>query len=209
MSKLPRWTPEQEKILLNGIGVYGLDWLRRHVGDRSTCALQAKIRRQFGIGGGYCRGTYTLLQAADLTGYERPMLRRAGKALGQRWARTGRGGNFLITDDQMAEVVEWLRDDYWSKKLRLYCCVECGTDRKPHHRLGLCGRCYHRTRRVCTRFGARLVITDLTALVDQAKEEAPQGVLHFLSRLYRDLEAGKSPVEEDLVHFFELGIVAA
>jgi hypothetical protein len=193
-----RWTAEERRALLNGIGVYGHDWIGRHTNGRSRKAVTEKIAREFGTGGGMCRGTYSLAQLAEATGYTRRQLQRAGRALGQRWARTGRGGNHLITDDQLVCLVEWLGTDYWCAKLRLYACIECGTERRPHECLGLCRRCFDRHRRLAQGLGLELSAVWLRARVEELLSTTDEDMEVFLTRVGRDLDDGKVPVECDL-----------
>lgn len=198
-----RWTPRESKVLLNGIGVYGHDWLVRNTDGRSPKAVARRIQREFGTGGGVCRGTYSLAELAALTGYTRRQLQRAGRALGQRWARTARGGNHLITDDQLGQLIEWLGTDYWSAKLRLYGCVECGTDRRPHFCVGRCKRCYKRGRTYARALGLVFGVAWLGARVEELRQIADADMEVFLARLARDLGDGKVPVEMDLLRLAE------
>ena len=188
----------ERKALLNGIGVYGHDWIARNTDGRTRKAVSEKILREFGAGGGMCRGTYSLVQLAEETGYTRRQLQRAGKALAQRWARTARGGVYLITDDQLVQLVEWLATDYWCPKLRLYGCVECGTDQHSHLSRGLCRRCFYRTRRLVARLGLETCWVKLRARIEELRGTAEVEAGIFLARVARDLDDGKALVESDL-----------
>ena len=134
------WSKSEEYTLLQGVSIYGLDWFQRKTG-RSLDAISAKARRLFGAGG-LTRGSYSLRGAARRTGYHITQLKRAQAALRQKWKRTSPRGSFLIYEEQLEELVAWLRNDYWDGRHRLYGCLWCDTDRRPHHAVGLCRRCY-------------------------------------------------------------------
>ena len=150
--KKQRWTPKQLKELLDGIGSFGWQVLQRRTGARSRPAITQKIKREFG-GGGITRGSYSLEQAMAETGYARTQLIRAAKALNQRWPRTSKGGNYLITEVQLEEMAAWLSQDYWARKQHLYACLDCGTRVRPHRGGGLCAACYSHNRRLAAAVG--------------------------------------------------------
>lgn len=99
------------------------------------------------------RGSYALRQLMRSTGYDSSQLRRAARALNQKWKRLHPRGPFIITEEQRDELIIWLKHDYWAVGSRLYCCLHCTTDVKPHRALGLCSRCYWRYVRKCRRLG--------------------------------------------------------
>jgi len=152
-----RWTKVESKKLLFGAGAFGISWLQRQTGPaynwvnapkhRSCFALKAKMLRM-GLGG-FTRGTWSLERAKRETGFTQSQLFRAMKALNQKWKRTGPRGDYLITDDQMDDILEWLKHDFWCKCKHLYCCVWCGEARRRHFSLGLCDTCYKRYLRFC------------------------------------------------------------
>lgn len=156
--KAKPWSKKAERALLHGIGFYGVEWFRRQAGKpydypnapacRSRAAVYAKARALFGAGG-LTRGVFTLARLARDTGYHVTQLRRAGSALNQKWKRLGPRGCYLLTDEQVEDILEWLKHDFWSKALRLYVCVWCGGKEHPHKGGGLCSRCYWQHRRLC------------------------------------------------------------
>lgn len=140
------WTREEDQLLLDGAGVFAVHWFERKIG-RSTDAI---YRRAYDLyGGGLSRGTHTLLGAARETGYGPSQLLRGQRALNQKWKRLSVNGPYLITFDQLTELTDWLRQDYWCQKLRLYGCVNCGSDDRPPRGKGLCSRDYERIRYLC------------------------------------------------------------
>lgn len=142
MSKSPPWTKQDEFILLQGVSTYGLSWFCRKTG-RSLAAVRAKANRMFGSAS-LTRGAYTLREAERWTGYDETQLRRAQAALRQKWKRTSPHGSFLIYEEQLEELVQWLKTDYWNIQHRLYGCLWCDTTSRPHYAMGLCQRCYNR-----------------------------------------------------------------
>lgn len=159
MRMASKWTKKAEKSLFDSIGNYGLSWHQKHAGPpgenpkerRSSAAIYNKAYRMFGPGG-LTRGSYSLKQIMDKTGYTRTHLFRAQHALNQKWKRMGPKGAYLITDDQLDLIVEWLKHDYWAKAGRRYCCAMCSTENRPHKALGLCDRCFSAYRRQCAKF---------------------------------------------------------
>jgi hypothetical protein len=207
--KAARWSKEAEKALLHGIGFYGLDWFQRNGGQpydypnapskRSRSAVYAKARELFGPGG-LTRGGYTLARLAHETGYHPTQLRRAGSALNQKWKRLGPNGVYLLTDEQVEDILEWLKHDFWSKPLRLYACIWCGTKARPHKGGGLCGPCYFQHRRRC---GALGIPQSVRALAQWAAKAARlltwvEDEKDFLLAAKSRLEHGKSLSREQL-----------
>lgn len=192
-----RWTRKQKQNLLLGIGAYGLEWLCRKSGDRSQDAIYSQIRRLYG-GGGLTRGSCTLSKICADTGYNREQIIRAGKALGQRWARTGKRGAYLVTEDQVEQLVAWLKQDYWCSKLRLYGCVRCGTVTQPPCGFGACQRCYYVLRRRAHRLGLPFIAQKLSERVIQAKEAYEGDDREFLELMEARLAHGWAPLDEDL-----------
>jgi len=151
-----KWTKGEVRGLLDGIGNYGLSHFQKKSGqpheyegapkNRSRKAIYNKIYREFGPGG-LTRGVYPIHRLVQGTGYNKEQLLRAREACKQKWKRIGPGGAYLITEDQVEEIVEWLKHDYWAKQHRLYCCMHCTTEHRAHYGLGLCERCYARYRR--------------------------------------------------------------
>jgi len=153
-----KWSKEEVRVLLDGIGNYGLSHFQKKSGQphefeyegapkhRSKKAIYGKILREFGPGG-LTRGVYTVHRLAKNTGYNKEQLYRAREACKQKWKRIGPRGAYLITEDQVDEIIEWLKHDYWCKPHRLYCCLYCNTEHRLHYSRGLCVRCYSRYRR--------------------------------------------------------------
>ena len=211
-----RWTEKEEKALLDGVGAFGWSALRKRTSKsgvvdpakeddpklRTKAAIQEKIRRTFN-GGGITRGSYTVNQAERETGYDRTQLKRAAKALSQRWSRTAKGGNYLISAEQIEDIVAWLAHDYWSIRLELYCCEGCGTDTQEHYRFGLCRRCFTRLYYYArTRLQLPFSKSGLLALLGQKREGAKE--THFLDLMIARVEAGKAPLKEDLQRIAKL-----
>lgn len=166
-----RWTEEESRTLLLGVGAFSLDWLRRKTHGRTSAAIYARMRRSFG-GGGLARGSYTLRGACRETGYESRQLLRSRAALNQRWPRTGPGGSYLVSAEQLEDLCAWLVRDYWCAKLTLYACRECGQDDRPHRRGGMCSPCSHAVRRYAQRCGLPASCRDLLMIVDASSPHA-------------------------------------
>lgn len=182
------WTKSEACALLQGAGVYGLAWFRRKCGDsypedewpgapkgRSYHSIRRKAYRMYG-GGGMTRGSYTLAQACEQTGYSHTQFERAREALAQKWKRTSPNGPHLIYEEQLEEMLKWLQVDYWSKKHRLYNCVRCGTDTRPHQSQGLCNRCFGRYVRRLTRAGLPVGCAALAAHLQVILEDATEAI---------------------------------
>ena len=172
------WTKDEDRALLDGAGVFSINWFRKKAGptdtyptspNRSRYAIYRRAERILGKGG-LTRGTNTLMQAANETGYTREQILRAQRACNQKWKRLSPRGPFLITYEQLDEMVGWLRQDYWCKTLRLYGCVNCGADRRPSRGKGLCPRCYFKTRRLCRAHRLPWRLRALTAMVQGLDE---------------------------------------
>ena len=147
------WTKRERRTLLQGASVNGLAWFATRTGDshdwpnapkgRSRHSIYAQASRSHGAGG-LTRGAYTLRRVCEITGYATTQIRRAQAALGQKWKKTGRHGSYLIRDEQLKEIAQWLQNDYWCKHLRLYNCLWCGTEDREHYSGGLCRSCHQR-----------------------------------------------------------------
>lgn len=152
-----RWSKKESRSLLLGAGAFGIGWLRKKTGPsydwknapkhRSYRAVISRARRM-GLGG-FTRGTRSLAKLCRETGYDRTQLLRAMTALNQKWKRTGSHGCFLITDDQIDELLEWLKHDFWAKSKHLYSCCWCSGVKRPHLMLGLCNHCFWKYRKMC------------------------------------------------------------
>lgn len=167
------WTDREVKVLLTGLGAYGIEWFRQRTGtshlypnapQRSAIAVHKKIARLCDGEGRFVRGAYTLASLSQRSGYHRDQLRRAQSALNQKWKRTSARGSFLITDDQAEELMAWLQHDFWSRGHRLYGCVQCGEDVRRPKVWGLCDRCYFRVNRLIRRLRGKLSGSDLKIL---------------------------------------------
>lgn len=146
------WTKEEELSILQGIGANSINWLCKKGGKRSVFALYHKLCR-IGYSGGITRGSYTLNQLMRITGYSRSQLRRAMQSCSQKWRRTSSKGVFIITEDQMDELCDWLGFDFWSKYHRLYRCLWCATQQYSHRAFGLCRSCYNEYRKLLRDLG--------------------------------------------------------
>ncbi len=138
-----KWSPGEERALFHAAGTSANAKLRRVSGDRSLAAISEKIRRDFGPGGRF-RGTWSLRKLMNESGYSDSQLIRARGALGQAWRKSCKGGRYLISQEQVEDLIEWLTHDYWSSVHRLYACRGCGERKKPHRARGLCASCYRR-----------------------------------------------------------------
>lgn len=201
---VPRWTTRERNDLMLAISTYGIDWLRRKVGGRSRRAVYSRIEAIVGEGG-LTRGSYTIREVIELTGYNREQLERAGRALQQRWARTSRHGSFMISEDQIEQLSTWLRKDYWCMRLRLYGCLRCGTGRQPPRSFGLCTRCYYRGRRQALGLGLPFVAAKLHARVVALKARCAEADREFLELLEARLQHRWAPSEGDLERLARLG----
>jgi len=155
------WTKREAQGLLLGAGAFGIAWLQSRTQafydwphapkTRSYRAVKDKAYRM-GLGG-FTRGAWGLVAVCRETGYVKSQLLRACAALNQKWKRTGPRGDFLITDDQVDELIEWLKHDFWCKSKHLYACGWCSGIKRPHYRAGLCGSCYWKYRGACLALG--------------------------------------------------------
>jgi len=197
------WTKSEMCALLQGAGVYGLAWFRRKCGTsypegdwpgadqgRSDASIRHKAYRMYGTGG-LTRGSYTLAQACKRTGYTRTQFERAREALAQKWKRTSPTGPFLIYEEQLDEMTCWLQVDYWSKKHRLYNCIRCGTDTRPHQSQGLCDRCFGRYAHRLIRAGFPVGCEALALCVREHLEDAAEAI--------EQLSRGRAVPDEVLV----------
>lgn len=192
------WSKEDEYVLLQGVSIYGLDWFQRKTG-RSLDAVGSKARRLFGPGG-LTRGAYSLREAERRTGYDETQLKRAQSALRQKWKRTSPHGSFLIYEEQLEELVAWLKTDYWNIRHRLYGCLWCDTHRKPHHGLGLCVRCYRRYAQRLHRGGLPPECQELLEIV---KKHMQKSDAEFLAEAEARLTRGRALAESVLVQLIE------
>jgi hypothetical protein len=188
------WSKSDEYILFQGVSIYGIDWFQRKTG-RSRHAVVAKARRLFGYGG-LTRGAYTLREAARRTGYHIDQLRRAQAALRQKWKRTSPHGSFLIYEEQLEEMVSWLKTDYWNGRHRLYGCLWCDTDRRPHYAVGLCQKCYQRYVQRLHRGGLPLSNAGLLKVVQKNLRSMNAA---FLAEAEAQLARGRALAESVLV----------
>ena len=193
---MAKWTKAEEKALLDGVGYVGWKQLIRKCGGRSKEAISKKTLRAFGTEG-ITRGAYSLAQAQEETGYSRTQLIRASKALNQRWARTAKGGSYLINAEQLEDLVIWLRHDYWCKPLELYGCVDCGTSTKPHYSFGACLSCYKRLKRYAHKLGLPFTAESLLALLKGLRLDMKMGRIHHF------LKMGRAPRKAELEALWE------
>ena len=164
---MKKWTKSEEMILLQGVGANSIDWLCRKL-RKSRAAVDSKLYRMFR--GGISRGTYSLKEIIDITGYSRSHLIRARKALKQKWKRTSNKGIFLITDDQIEELADWLGLDYWSRSHHLYKCIWCYTSDNPHRSYGLCTECYKEYDNLIRKLGLPRSIVKLKEIIVNYKD---------------------------------------
>lgn len=211
MAGAKRWGAKAVKALFDGIGSYGIAWFQQRSdaphdlthgpSKRSRQAIYSKARREFGKGG-LTRGAYTL-EEVQKTGYTREQILRARDACRQKWKRLGPRGDHLITEEQVEEILEWLKHDYWSKPHRLYCCRRCTASRAPHYGAGLCRRCYYRYRRVLIRRGLPTSSKALMAKVKSLDIGKSGNHGTFLDKVMKDLERGVS-LDDDSLDWLEM-----
>ncbi len=152
-----------------GVGAFSIDYIARQTG-RTHKAVYARITQDLG-GGGVSRGTISLQQASARTGYTRRQIKRAGRALGQRWQRTSRYGRIMLSDDQLEALVVWLGHDYWCGRSRSYACAYCGRSDVPAKGLGLCKCCHDRHWYRFGQLGVRFARAGLLAAVAAVKSD--------------------------------------
>jgi hypothetical protein len=171
--------------------------LQKKVGGRTKDAIWKKVQREFG-GGGITRGSMSLYEALKVSGYSRTHFLRAARALNQRWLRTKKHGDFIITFEQYDDIICWLGHDYWSKKLEAYCCLQCGTKARPHHIGGFCNPCFQRFRRRSRKLGVPHRAEQLREWVEKLPED------FRVHRALINLRAGRLPTIEDLEYLCAL-----
>ena len=196
-----KWSAEDSREVMLGIGAYGVAWFERKSG-RSRDAIYSHLRRNYGCALG--RGTYSLDQAARNTGYAKSQLLRARDAMGQRWKRLSATGTHLITEEQVDDLVVWLGHDYWCKKYRLYACITCGEKVKPPKAHGRCSSCYFRARR---RFAAHNLPFSKEGILDHIRilrRNADQKDRDLLIGLKATFRSGKPPSDDQLNFLLEL-----
>lgn len=200
---MQRWSKAETKALLDGLGAYGLDWFVRRTKSgnkwavtphRSVAAVYAKILQEYGPGG-LTRGAYTLNAVIEYSGYSRTQILRAQKALKQKWRRTSARGSYLISDEQLEDILEWLKHDYWCSQKRLYACVWCTGEAKRHYALGLCNACYFRYRRFCDDLDVPHCCKKMRKLVAALRKALPAEGPHatLLENLEKMLKRGIAP----------------
>lgn len=172
--------------MISGVGYTSTRALAQAVG-RSRAAIGAQLYRMTGRGS-LGRGSYALRQLMQATGYDVSQLRRAARALNQKWKRLHPRGPFIITEEQRDELLVWLRHDYWAVGARLYCCLHCTTDVQTHRALGLCGRCYWQYVRKCRRLGLIISPCEQARAIVTAGQ-ADKVAADALSRMHQGLAA--------------------
>lgn len=208
-----RWGKDEVRVLLDGVGNYGLSHFQKKSGkpheyvgapkNRSRKAVYNKILREFGPGG-LTRGVYTVQRLVEGTGYNREQLHRAREACKQKWKRIGPRGAYLITEEQMEEIVEWLKHDYWASVHHLYCCLHCNTDRRPHYSLGLCTRCYSKYRRSLVKCNLPTTNEKLIRHVESMEVGDSEKCVKFLDKILKTLDRGLALNREELKWLLKL-----
>ena len=153
------WTKAEKQSVFHSVGSYGWSSLQsvamksydKKAPVRSVAAVKAQVRRM--CDSGIKRGSTSLHRLATDTGYTRKQLRRAQKALNQKWIRSSRRGSHLISFDQVQDLVAWLAHDFWAPTKKLYSCLWCSTSTKKHRHGGLCCTCVCTYRRKCLAVG--------------------------------------------------------
>lgn len=195
-----RWTTAEKRAVFSGVGTQGWSVLLRKAGDsyrepwlsegRSVEAVRRQIRRM--CGSGARRGSISLRRLSEVTGYCSGQLRRAQGALNQSWQRMSHRGSYLITEEQVSDLVAWLAHDFWSSKKRLYCCLWCSSSSRPHRSGGLCGRCFFKYRRRCLENGLPSSLRQQKEIVDRINLDCVNAKIHAkcLEEAKRQLNAG-------------------
>lgn len=175
-----RWTREEEMALIQGIGVYGIEWFKKKCGKpynwpnapagRSADAIRSKALRL--VGSSIRRGTYSLNEIMNKTGYSKTQIRRAMRALGQKWKRLSSTGPYIVYEDQYLDIIAWLAQGYWSISHRRYNCTWCDGTTQPHKGKGLCLTCY---RRYISRLRRLELPIENNALREMVKLLIPEG----------------------------------
>lgn len=192
-----KWTKKEEQALLQGAGVYGLAWLQKKGGAsydwpnapnmRSAKAVYGKARALYG--GGLSRGAYSLHALMVKTGYSKSQLLRAMSACRQKWQRLTPNGSYLIYEEQVDELTDWLAVDYWAVKHRLYNCLWCASDTIPHRSQGLCNRCYWI---YAKRLNANGLTARAKALLVLARKRYKVAPTEFLEKAIEQLSKGRA-----------------
>lgn len=197
-SKEP-WDEAEIRVLFDGIGISGVAWFKSRCG-RSRKAVYNKALRMYGQGG-LTRGSFTLHEICETTGYNYSHIRRAQAALNQKWKRLGPRGAHLVTEEQLRDILEWLKHDFWSKSKKLYGCQWCTTTTRPHVGRGLCSRCYYRHIYLCERLGLPVSGLKQIALLRKAlRQDCANLEAHgtFIQEAMARLQSGLALSENDL-----------
>lgn len=186
-------------MLTMGVGAYGWAWFRKELPDRTDAEIRGRMRYLYGSAE-LTRGVHALYRVAQDTGYSYTQLRRAQRALGQKWRRTQARGTYLISEEQIEELTGWLVLDYWSKRRELYGCVWCGTREMPHCSSGLCRPCYGRAVNKSRALGLPTTVSGKLSL---AQDLVDRGGLMLegaamLERCLAKLRKGVTPQVHDL-----------
>jgi hypothetical protein len=211
-----RWSQKAAQEIFDGVGTYGVAWFQKRSGkpydwpqapqQRSHDAIRAKARRLYGRGG-LRRGSYSMSRLRRETGYTYHQLTRAQVALRQKWRRTKSNGSYLITDEQVEEILEWLKHDYWSGRSRTYCCLWCATTKGRPKSSGLCGACFSKYWRLCVKKGLPTSLVGMTKLVQKFKRRAfPKTGEHvkFLEAMLFNLSSRRALSFEELEYLERL-----
>lgn len=151
---------------------------------QSVAELFEKVRHQC-LDGPAGRETFNFAQVVRETGYQKTQLLRAQAALDQHWARERPQRSFVITADQLLDMLVWLSHDYWSKALHVYRCLWCGEYKKRHKGQGLCLRCYRKYVRRCRALGLPHQVRALSGFkrfLDRKPGRIPQEIQRRISR---------------------------
>lgn len=161
-----RWTKKEDAEMLRLLEKWPASEVAKRL-QRTRLAVECRVRD---LGFKLQQGKFSLTGLCEETGYTQAQIKRAAQSLGQKWrrerrgtrthrrgkpvrrwtARTdGKGGpRWLITEDQITEILEWLRNPpptperprRWSRKFD--CCVVCRTTELQHYSRGRCSHCY-------------------------------------------------------------------
>jgi len=108
------WSSQEVFQLLALSAKHNTDEVAKRIG-RSRHAVRTKMRI---LGIKLFAGHYSLTSAAEHTGYDSTQLLRARDSLGQTWKRRRHSwtSRYLITDEQLEALCEYLKTERWGKK---------------------------------------------------------------------------------------------
>jgi hypothetical protein len=170
MAEKRRWTPIEDDLLHFWWGVFHIERVAARLKRSVPAVAQRAHRLKLGSPG---RGTMTLREFSEHTGFARDSILLAAQRIGVTIPRRARGkcsqrgtqGRFYSIDADLAEKLlahldpvlgnrKWSSN--WGEKGRIKvlpgACVACGTTERPHYAKDLCRRCYLNMKRAGKRY---------------------------------------------------------